>query len=270
MRIPKITQVQTTDRSSDASSLQLLNFYQFRGGQQPQRLRAQLRQFARLDELRGTILLAAEGVNVAIAGPVSVSERLFAFLCALADLDAPIVNRISIHDLPFRKLKIKCKKEIITLRAKTVKTPPVRPLTSNSDNDSTMLKIRSLNPQEWNELLRNNNPILLDVRNDFEHAMGSFVGAINPRTQAFSEILPFIAKHLDQLRVAPVAIFCTGGIRCDKLIPHLAEQGIKEIYQLQGGITRYLRQTPPGASLWEGDCFVFDDRICINNARAKQ
>ena len=261
-------QIQQADHNSNLSSHQLLNFYQFRGGQKPSQLRAQLRQFAGLENLRGTILLAEEGVNAAIAGPVSVSERLFGFLCELAELDAPIVNRSAINAIPFRRLRIKCKKEIITLRPEAAK------LSSRSNtlalDPARRAPIRSLTPQQWNEVLRAQRAILLDVRNDFEYAMGSFVGAINPRTQAFSEILPFITQHLERLRSAPVAIFCTGGIRCDKLAPYLAEQGIPAIYQLQGGIARYLQQIPPRASLWHGDCFVFDDRICISNSRAQQ
>jgi UPF0176 protein len=200
----------------------------------------------------GTIIVSGEGVNGTVAGS---SESLPAFLrdlqqyLAISDL---VVKYSAAVDPPFQKFKVKIKPEIVTLRA----------------GDISPLEITGVYvpPAEWNALIRQQDVLLIDTRNDFEVQMGQFEGAINPQIAAFRDFPEYVAAHLDPQRHRRVAMYCTGGIRCEKASAFLLQQGYQEVYQLDGGILNYLEQIKPEDSLWNGDCFVFDDRIAVTPA----
>ncbi len=145
--------------------------------------------------------------------------------------------------------KVKIKKEIVTLR---------------KDVKISLGAGTHVSNEEWNRLLKDPETILIDTRNDYEYRVGTFRGAINPQISSFSELPEFVENHLDSSKEPKIAMFCTGGIRCEKFAPYLVERGFKNVFQLDGGILRYLEETPSGESLWEGECFVFDERITVD------
>ena len=212
-------------------------------------LRAPLLAFCEEREIRGTILLAAEGINGTIAGkPESVRAALARLRQdpRLADLEH---KESSAAKTPFYRMKVRLKREIVTMGV-----PQVNP---------ALMAGTYVKPQEWNKLLEDPDVVVVDVRNDYEVALGSFAGALNPRTKSFRE-LPDWVRNAAALRDKPrVAMFCTGGIRCEKSTAFLRAQGFEEVYHLQGGILKYLETVPASESRWEGDCFVFDERVAV-------
>ena len=242
--------------------MQLTEFYQFRPATEAAALKEKILEIAELKSLKGGILLADEGINAALSGPSVLCEKVFGQVCHLGGFDRPVVNRTRITEHPFKRLKIKIKKEIVTLRPQAPEVVAKQPVK----------QVKRLSPEEWNRLIKEEKPILLDVRNDFEFSMGSFADSVNPRTEAFGEILGFINKQLPALQSGKhnsdkLAIFCTGGIRCEKVAPYLPGNSEKEVYLLEGGIVRYLKEVTPDDSLWEGECFVFDDRISVRRQK---
>lgn len=201
--------------------------------------------------VRGTILLAAEGINGTIAGDRERVHELLSFLRGdprLADLEH---KESGAAEMPFLRMKVRLKREIVTLGV-----PGVNP----ASMAGTYLK-----PHEWNELLDDPDVVFIDVRNDYEVELGTFKGALNPRTKSFSELPQWIAQE-PALRSKPkVAMFCTGGIRCEKSTAYLRMAGFEEVYHLQGGILKYLETVPEPESRWEGECFVFDERVAIGH-----
>jgi UPF0176 protein len=201
--------------------------------------------------VKGTILLAAEGINGTIAGKRDDVHAVLGFLRSdprLADLEH---KESSAKEIPFLRMKVRLKREIVTLGV-----PGVNP----SRMAGTYVK-----PEAWNTLLEDPNVVLVDVRNDYEVELGTFKGALNPRTKSFSE-LPRWVETEAALRTKPkVAMFCTGGIRCEKSTAYLRMAGFEEVYHLQGGILKYLETVPEHESRWEGECFVFDERVAIGH-----
>ena len=201
--------------------------------------------------VKGTILLAAEGINGTIAGSPDNVREVLRYLRSderLADLEH---KESGAKEMPFLRMKVRLKKEIVTLGV-----PEVNP----ARMAGTYVK-----PEEWNRLLDDPNVVLVDVRNDYEVELGTFKGALNPRTKSFSELPQWVAQET-ALRVKPkVAMFCTGGIRCEKSTAYLRMAGFDEVYHLQGGILKYLEVMPEEQSRWEGECFVFDERVAIGH-----
>lgn len=201
--------------------------------------------------VKGTILLAAEGINGTIAGSPDHVREVLRHLRSderLADLEH---KESGSTEMPFLRMKVRLKKEIVTLGV-----PEVNP----ARMAGTYVK-----PEEWNRLLDDPNVVLVDVRNDYEVELGTFKGALNPRTKSFSELPQWVAQEA-ALRAKPkVAMFCTGGIRCEKSTAYLRMAGFEEVYHLQGGILKYLEVMPEEQSLWEGECFVFDERVAIGH-----
>ncbi len=193
---------------------------------------------------KGTILLASEGINGTIAGPRAGLEEIFATLRTHAGFEnlAPVFT--SSDFIPFEKIKVRLKKEIVMLR---------QPI--DIKNVGTYVE-----PQDWNALISDPDVVTIDTRNRFEYYYGHFKNAVDPDTQRFSELPAFIEANRDMLAGKKIAMYCTGGIRCEKSTAYLRGQGFDEVYHLKGGILGYLEQVPPEQSLWEGDCFVFDDR----------
>ncbi len=204
--------------------------------------------------IRGTILLAREGINGTIAGSRTAIDAVLAHLRSdprLADLG----HRESVCDAPpFDRLKVKLKREIVTLGL-----PEVDP------NQGTGVHVH---PRDWNALLTDPEVTVIDTRNAYEVDIGSFQGAINPQTDSFRQFPEYVQQHLDPQHTRKIAMFCTGGIRCEKASAYLLQQGFEQVYQLQGGILNYLETVPEAESLWRGECFVFDQRTAIQHGLA--
>lgn len=200
---------------------------------------------------RGTLLLAPEGINGTLAGTRQAIDEVLAYLRRDPRL-ADIVPREA-HDTrqPFHRMKVKLKREIVTMGV-----PGVEPRRRVGTY---------VTPRDWNALLDDPEVLLIDTRNDYECGIGSFRGALDPQTTNFREFPEFVRNHLDPRRHRKVAMFCTGGIRCEKASAYMLEQGFEEVYHLQGGILRYLEEVPEAESRWRGECFVFDDRVAVNH-----
>jgi UPF0176 protein len=212
---------------------------------------APLLAYCQAQSIRGTILLAAEGINGTIAGSRQAIDSVLCFLRSdprLFDLE----HKESHADSPpFDRLKVRLKKEIVTLGL-----PEIDP----SDRVGTYVS-----PQEWNALISDPEVTLIDTRNDYEVSIGTFKGAQNPKTASFRQFPDYVRTHLDPSKHKKVAMFCTGGIRCEKATSLMMAQGFQEVYHLQGGILKYLEEVPPEESLWQGECFVFDQRVAVEH-----
>jgi UPF0176 protein len=200
---------------------------------------------------KGSILLAAEGINGTIAGPRPGVDAVLSYLRADARLQT-MEHKESFADfMPFKRLKVRLKKEIVSLQV--------------PDVDPNRLVGEYVEPENWNDLITDPDTLLIDVRNDFEVEVGTFQGAVNPQTAAFSDFPHFVQTQLDPDKHKKVAMFCTGGIRCEKATSYLREQGFESVYHLKGGILKYLEAVSPKKSLWQGECFVFDDRVTVTH-----
>lgn len=199
----------------------------------------------------GTILLAPEGINGTIAGPEEGMKNILAWLRKdqrLADLE---VKHSHASEKPFHRMKVRLKKEIITLGVED----------ANPCAKTGVL----VPPEEWNELIDDPEVFVLDTRNTYETHIGTFENAVDPETQCFTEIKDYIEHNLADKKDRKIAMFCTGGIRCEKLSSHMLNNGYKNIYQLHGGILKYLEDIPETESRWKGDCFVFDHRVSVGH-----
>ncbi|MBE9241149.1 rhodanese-related sulfurtransferase [Synechocystis salina] len=199
--------------------------------------------------LKGTILLAEEGVNATIAGESEAIEEIVKTIAADLGITSLPQRHSWAETTPFQRLKVKIKPEIVSLGLPQV-TPEKQVGTYVS-------------PQQWNELLQDPDVVVIDTRNDYEVAIGTFQGAINPRTKRFRQFPDYVKNNLDQQKNKKVAMFCTGGIRCEKASAYLLAEGFSEVYHLQGGILHYLETVSPAESLWQGECFVFDQRVAV-------
>lgn len=221
-------------------------------------IRAELLALCKAQGVKGTLILAQEGINGTIAGSDAGIEAVLAHVRALPGCAEIEVKFSRAPEMPFHRLKIRLKKEIVTMGQ-----PEIDPL----------LKVgRYIPPQDWNALISDPETILIDTRNDYEVEIGTFKGAINPKTVSFREFPAWFRAeraHLLGTGKAPkVAMFCTGGIRCEKSTSFLISEGVQDVYHLQGGILKYLEVMPPEQSLWEGECFVFDQRVAVGHGLA--
>ena len=202
-------------------------------------------------DVRGTLLLAQEGVNGTIAGSRQGVDEVLTWLRSdprLAEID----TKESISDvMPFKRTKVKLKKEIVTMGVEGI--------------DPRHVVGTYVDPKDWNALISDPEVMLIDTRNDYEYQVGTFKNAINPHTDSFREFPDYVSSHILPSRPKKVAMFCTGGIRCEKSTAYLKEQGIEEVYHLKGGILKYLENVDEAETLWEGECFVFDDRVTVNH-----
>jgi UPF0176 protein len=236
-------------------SIRVTAFYQFIRLPDPAALRAPLREFCQGQDLRGTILLAPEGINGTIAGTAGAIE---AFVQALrsGSVIQPAFDRMELkfsgaETPPFQRLKILLKREIVTL--------------GESQADPLTAVGAYVDPKDWNAVLADPEILLIDTRNAFEVARGSFPGAINPHTERFSDFVEFSRKNLDPEKHKRIAMFCTGGIRCEKASAFLLSEGFGQVLHLKGGILNYLESVPAEQSRWHGECFVFDERIALSH-----
>ena len=201
--------------------------------------------------VKGTLLLATEGINGTIAGSRLAIDKVLAYLKSDARFN-DIDHKESLDsELPFYRMKVKLKKEIVTMGREGI--------------DPKMLVGHYVEPQDWNALITDPEVTVIDTRNHYECDIGSFEGAINPQTTTFKEMPAFVDQQLDPAKHKKVAMFCTGGIRCEKSTAYLLEQGFDEVYHLKGGILKYLEEVPAEKSLWQGECFVFDNRVAVDH-----
>ena len=201
--------------------------------------------------IRGTILLAPEGINGTVAGSRAGIDAMRDWLCSDARLAEIDCKESYAEQMPFKRTRVRLKREIVTMGV-----PDIDP---NHDAG------RHVEPSEWNTLISDPDVLLIDSRNDYEIKVGSFRNALNPNTTTFREFPAFVKTRLDQDRHKKIAMFCTGGIRCEKSTAYLKQQGFDEVYHLKGGILKYLEQISEADSLWEGECFVFDERVTVNH-----
>ncbi len=218
-------------------------------------VRDQLAALASTHGVKGTLLIAAEGINGTIAGSDAAIEQMLAQVRALpgcADVDVKLSRA---QTMPFHRLKVSIKPEIVTMGQ-----PDIDPLTGAGNY---------VRPEDWNALISDPATIVIDTRNDYEVAVGSFSGAIDPQTKTFRDFPAWFRAERERLlgtgTPPKVAMFCTGGIRCEKSTAFLRSEGIDQVYHLQGGILRYLETVPAEESLWEGECFVFDQRVSVGH-----
>lgn len=238
------------------SPIRIAALYRFARFDDPTALRAEIRAWCAELYIRGTLLLAREGINGTVSGGEAAIDTLITRLRTLpgcADLE---VKYAWVDGHPFGRMKVKLKREIVTMNAGEV--DPAR-------NAGLYVE-----PQDWNALISDPDTILIDTRNDYEVAIGSFAGAIDPAIRNFSEFPGWLAREQARWaaegRAAPkVAMFCTGGIRCEKSTALARTMGIDEVYHLKGGILRYLEEVPENQSLWQGNCFVFDERVSVGH-----
>jgi UPF0176 protein len=220
-------------------------------------LQAPLLHFCETQDVRGTLLLAEEGINGTIAGPEAGVRAVLAHLRSDPRL-AELAHKESwAQKLPFYRMKVRTKREIVTMGV-----PGINP---------SQMAGQYVKPQDWNALIADPEVVVVDTRNDYEFGIGTFEGALNPHTKSFSELPGWVEKESAPGGVLAardgkkpkVAMFCTGGIRCEKSTAFMRTQGFDEVYHLEGGILKYLETVPEADSLWQGECFVFDERVSV-------
>lgn len=225
--------------------------YQFVTVDKPEVLREPLLAFMHDNGLHGTLLLAKEGINGTVAGSRESVDKLLNWLRDPERFPGLSHKESYCDEMPFLRSKVKLKKEIVTMGVEGV--------------DPKNVVGSYVKPEEWNALIEDPEVVLVDTRNDYEVQIGSFRNAINPHTESFREFPAFVAANLDPARHKKVAMFCTGGIRCEKSTSYLKSQGFDEVYHLEGGILKYLETVPESESNWEGECFVFDERVAVDH-----
>lgn len=226
-------------------------FYKFVSLPDCVELRSPILELCQAQNLRGTILLAQEGINGTLAGSRDAIDTVLNHLRQDSRFAELSVKESETDSRTFDRMKVKLKKEIVTLGC--------------PDADPTQQVGTYVKPQDWNEIVSDPGVTVIDVRNQFEVSIGSFKGAIDPKTASFRQFPDYVKSELDPTQHKKVAMFCTGGIRCEKASSYMISQGFEEVYHLEGGILKYLEEVPPEASLWQGECFVFDQRVAVTH-----
>ena len=232
------------------SKFTILTFYQFKQIKDLLIIKSRISDFCKFNKIKGTIIIAEEGINGTIAGTLQSIKN---FQLEIKKIGFENLNPKYSYSkfMPFFRLKVRLKKEIVTLRTKIA--------------DPENITGNKIKPENWNNLIKDNDTILIDVRNDFEVEMGSFQGSINPKTKSFTEFKSYLKDNLSEAKDKKIAMFCTGGIRCEKISSYMIKKGFKNVNQLNGGILNYLEKIPEKNSLWDGECFVFDNRVSVKN-----
>ncbi len=226
----------------------LYHFSRFSASLLP-KMKQDLLQLFKKQGIKGTILLAEEGVNGTVAGSEQAILQLVEWTKALPGCSDLVWKRSECENMPFYRAKVKIKKEIVTL--------------GKGDIDVSSKTGKKLTAVEWDALLEDPDCVVIDTRNTYETAIGTFKNAIDPETVNFREFPEYVKNNLQGKKNKKVAMFCTGGIRCEKASAYMKQEGFEEVYQLQGGILQYLEDTQNKSAKWEGDCFVFDNRVAV-------
>ncbi len=228
----------------------IYSFYCFTPLKHLHRLRLQTLTEMQVNDVLGTVLLATEGINGTIAGCHSGVDAVLAWLMEQPSLDGIVLNESRAETIPFKRAKVKIKQEIVTM--------------GMDDIDPTEGGMH-VAPDDWNMLIGADDVLLIDSRNEYEVNVGAFKNSIHPHTTTFREFPAFVDRHLDPNKHQKVALYCTGGIRCEKATTYLKQCGFEKIFQLKGGILNYLAKIPEAESKWSGECFVFDDRVTVDH-----
>ncbi len=232
------------------SPVTVSTFYKFTPLPDPRALREPVKQAMLAHAIKGTITLAPEGINATISGEPHALDTMLDYLQSLPPIGAFATKESHVAQQPFQRSKVKLKKELISLGEAV---------------DPSVCVGTYVTAKNWNALITAPDVITIDTRNDYEYRIGHFAGALNPATRDFKEMVAFTNTHLDPATHPRVAMYCTGGIRCEKYSSYLLSQGFREVYHLQGGILQYLADVPPAESLWQGACYVFDERVAVNH-----
>ncbi|ODP37327.1 rhodanese-related sulfurtransferase [Sphingomonas turrisvirgatae] len=233
---------------TDDLPIRVAALYQFTKFGDPAAIKAPLAALCCAEGVKGTLLLAREGINGTIAGSDAGIAAVLTHVRALPDCGAIEVKESRAATMPFHRMKVRLKREIVTMGQ-----PDIDPLDTG----------HYVAPQDWNALIADPDAVVIDTRNDYEVAIGTFAGAIDPGTKSFGDFPAWFQAHRDDLAGKKVAMFCTGGIRCEKSTAYLKAQGIDDVFHLKGGILAYLEQVPAEQSRWQGECFVFDERVSV-------
>ncbi|RWA72994.1 rhodanese-related sulfurtransferase [Mesorhizobium sp.] len=218
-------------------------------------LREPLAAFCRGRGIKGTLLLAHEGINGTVAGSEEAIAALIDHLQTIEGLAGIEVKYSAAADMPFHRMKVRLKREIVTMGVDNLD-----PATSAGTYVA---------PADWNALISDTDTLVIDTRNAYEVSIGTFKGAVDPKTASFREFPVWIEQHREELEGRKVAMFCTGGIRCEKATAYVKSLGFKNVFHLQGGILKYLEEVPAEESLWQGECFVFDERVSVSHGLAE-
>ncbi len=216
-----------------------------------EKLQKPIQEVCDKNDIKGTLLLASEGINGTVAGPEQGIRNLLEYLNGRNELGKIVHKESWAEEMPFLRMKVRLKKEIVTMGV---------PGTDPNKIVGTYVK-----PEDWNDLISDPDVVLVDTRNDYEVEIGTFKGAIDPKTTNFRDFPAWVEENKDVLDKPKVAMFCTGGIRCEKSTAYMKDQGYGDVYHLEGGILKYLEEVPEEKSLWEGECFVFDSRISVKH-----
>jgi UPF0176 protein len=231
-------------------------FYRFLDVREPNVFRDELQAFCDAHDTKGTILVAAEGFNGTLAGARRDIEAVFAFIENGLSLNKPIeAHWTEADDSPFRRMRVRLKEEIVSLGR-----PDILPHQETG---------KHVSPDEWNELVADPNVLIIDTRNHYEHELGTFPRSVDPGTDNFRQFSGFAEELAGQSKDRPLAMFCTGGIRCEKATALMLELGFDDVYHLQGGILNYLTEMSEKQNLWDGECFVFDSRVAVDRDLAE-
>jgi UPF0176 protein len=220
-----------------------------------QEIQAPLLNIMQVNDIKGTLLLASEGINGTVAGSRENIDTLISWLKADPRLSNLTTKESFTQENPFYRTKVKLKKEIVTMGVEGI--DPNRTVGSY------------VKAKDWNALISDPDVLLVDTRNDYEISIGTFKNAVDPKTTNFREFPQYVKDNLDPAINKKVAMFCTGGIRCEKSTAYLKEQGFEEVYHLEGGVLKYLEEVPQEESMWQGECFVFDNRVSVNHQLEK-
>lgn len=230
--------------------------YHFTRFADPAAIGPQLLALCRASGVRGTLLLAPEGINGTIAGTRDGIDAVLAHIRALPGCSDLEVKESPAETMPFGRMKVRLKREIVTMGQ-----PDVDPLAGGTGH--------YVDPADWNALISAPDVAVIDTRNDYEVAIGSFAGAVDPATRSFRDFPDWWRDNAHRFQGKRIAMFCTGGIRCEKSTNFLIGQGVTDVFHLHGGILKYLEDVPESGSLWQGDCFVFDQRVSLTHGLAQ-
>lgn len=234
----------------DDKCIKVAALYHFARLGDPAALRQPLAEFCCARGIKGTLLLAAEGINGTVAGVAKAIDELLDYLTAMPEFFNLEAKFSSAETMPFHRMKVRLKKEIVTMGV-----PDLDPADAGT----------YVAPSEWNALIADPDTVVIDTRNDYEFALGTFRNAVDPQTTSFTEFPAWVDRHHNELAGRKVAMFCTGGIRCEKATAYLKSVGLSDVFHLRGGILKYLEEVPSSESLWDGECFVFDERVSVKH-----
>ncbi|MBP2549987.1 UPF0176 protein [Neorhizobium galegae] len=246
-----MTDLHATAAGPNSGSFLVAALYHFARFDQCETVRAPLQALCDDNGVKGTLLLAHEGINGTIAGPDEGIARVLAYLRALPGFANLEHKESRASKMPFLRMKVRLKKEIVTMGVENI--------------DPNKIVGTYVEPKDWNDLISDPETIVIDTRNDYETAIGIFKGAVDPKTKTFREFPDWVKNNTGLHNKPKIAMYCTGGIRCEKATAFMREQGFDEVYHLKGGILKYLETVPEEESLWEGACFVFDERVSVTH-----